>query len=290
MFAALLPVPTVLNVAAGGTASIQPDPVGTYFGLRLYYTRSGTAATVAQIASDISKIRVLLNGTTQWELTGAELQAVNAFRGISPADGEIPLWFHEPYRKSELAQDFRSWGMVGIDTFTVEVDIASGATSPGLTCLRYWLPQPTVMGEIRKFKRQTIPITATGDTTISTLPRNDRQLIFHCNSSNITNWKVKTNNFELYNHSPTRLHNLAKEYGYTAQSGWSHMAFDFRNRGDIARPGAWIDSADPFVPRDPAMPYKDTWPLREYLPWEQTFTLSSATSFTLVREVSGLRE
>lgn len=289
MFATLTPVPTVLNVAASSTATIQVDPVGTYFGLRIYYTRSGVAATVAEIAADIAKIRVNLNGTTQWELTGAELQMQNAWRGISPANGEIPLWFHEPTRKEERVQDFRSWGMVGVDTFTVEIDLAASASTPAITCLRYWIPNPTVMGEIRKFKRQTVAIAATGDTVINTLPRNDRVLSMHCNSTVITNWKVKLNNFEMYNHAPVRLHNLAKEYGFTAQTGWSHLSFDFRNRGDVSG-GTWIESADPFLARDPKNPYAATWPLSGYLPWEQTFTMSAATSFTLVRELSGLRE
>lgn len=292
MFPVLGPVPTILNVGAGKTATIQVDPVGTYFGLRIYYQVNSvtlTGATSTQIAADISKIRVNLNGTTQWELAGSELQAMNAWRGLSVQTGEIPLWFHEPYRKADPIQDMRSWGMIGIDTFTVEIDIASTAASPALSCLRYWLPTPTAMGEIRKFKRQTIAIAATGDTTINTLPRNDRVLGLHCVSTDITNWKVKLNNFELYNHAPLRMHNLAKEYGYTPQTGYSHLAFDFRSRGDILR-GSYIDSADPFVPRDPANPYKGSWPVSAYLPWEQTFTMGAANSFTMVRELSGPRE
>jgi hypothetical protein len=283
MFIALLNIPTVLNVAAGATAVVQPDPTGTYFGIRLFYTRAGVAATAAQIASDISMIRVNLNGTTQWQLTGAELQMINAFRGLNVQNGEIPLWFHEPYRKAESQQDLRSWGMVGIDTFTIEVDIASGAVTPGLTALRYWLPTPTVMGEIRKFKRQTIPITATGDTTVNTLPRNDRQLNFHCNSSVITNWKVKINNIEYYNHAPVRLHDLMQEYGMVPQTGWSHLAFDFRNRGSL-----FTEGAEPFVLTNSNG--RGVFPPTTLLPWEQTFTMSAATSFNLVRELSGPRD
>lgn len=284
MFIPFLPVPQVLNGStAGVTAVVTPDPTGTYFGLRLFYTRGGAAATPAQIASDITQVRVILNGTMQWQLNGSELQAINSFRGINPANGEIPLWFHEPYRKDQAVQDFRSWGMVGIDNFSVEVDINGAAPTPVLTATRLWTPVPSVMGEIRKFRRVVVPITIIGDNTITTLPRNDRLLNFHCNTAIITNWRVKVNNIEQYNHAPSRLANLFAEYGMTAQAGWQHLAFDYRNRGT-----RYVESLDPFLPAK--SDGSQTFPPSVLLPLEMIFTTSAATAFNAVRELSGPRD
>jgi hypothetical protein len=278
----LLPVPQVLNgTTAGATAQIMPDPIGTYFGLRMYYTRGGAAATTGQIASDITMIRVNLNGTTQWMMSGAQLQAINSYRGINPDAGEIPLWFHEPYRKAQGNQDFRSWGMIGIDNFTVEVDISGAAPTPVLTCARYWTQIPSVMGEIRKFKPATVPITVAGDNTITTLPRNDRILNLHCNTSIITNWDVKVNNTQLYNHAPGRLHSLFKEYGMTAQAGWQHLAFDYRNRGV-----GGTESLDPFLDSKGGV----SFPPVTLLGLDIKLTTNAATPFTLIRELSGPRD
>lgn len=282
MFIPFLNVPQVINgTTAGVTAQIQPDPFGTYFGLRLYYKRGGAAATPAQIASDLTEIRVLLNGTIQWQLTGAQLQMVNAVRGISPDNGEVPLWFMEPYRKTEQVQDRRSWGMVGIDQFTVEVDIAAGAVTPVLTAAKLWTPIPSVMGEIRKFKRVTVPISVTGDNTVSTLPRNDRILNLHCNTTILTNVKVKLNNNEQYNIDPARIHSLAKEFGYVPQTGWQHLAFDYRRRGAM-----FVESLDAFLDKDG----KAIFPALTLLPLDITFTTSAATPFTMIRELSGPRD
>lgn len=277
-----LPVPQVLGgTTAGGTATITPDPTGSYFGLRLYYTRGGAAATTGQIASDILAIRVNLNGTTQWQLTGAQLQAINAFRGISPDAGEIPLWFHEPYRKAQNVQDFRTWGMVGIDNFTVEVDISGSAPTPVLTASRYWTPIPSVMGEIRKFKPVTVPISVAGDNTLTTLPRNDRILNLHCNTAIITNMKVKLNSVEQYNIAPGRLHSLAKEYGMVPQSGWQHLSFDYRNRGALG-----VESLDPFLDSKGGV----SFPYSVLLALDITLTTNAATPFTMIRELSGPRD
>ncbi|TAL03670.1 MAG: hypothetical protein EPO08_03510, partial [Rhodospirillaceae bacterium] len=89
------PVANVQNVAISSTATITPEPNGTYYGLRLRYQRtSGTDATQAQIAADITGIRLIVDGVQQWNLTGAQLQMLNAFRNysnIAVAAGEIPI-------------------------------------------------------------------------------------------------------------------------------------------------------------------------------------------------------
>lgn len=279
-FPFLLPVSSVINVAAGSTATIRPEPNGTYFGLLLYVTTTaGAAASQANIASWITNVRVLLEDVVQWELSGAQLQAINKVRdGLTMPAGELPIWFTEPFRKSEGALDMKAWGMVGIQNFTVEVTIDAGATAPGLTCLRYWTPTPTRMGEIRKFKRNVVQVAATGELSYTLFPRNDRYLALHCASgTDITNFKVKINEIEQINTSPTRMHNLMGQWGLSSQSGYQHLMFDHRNR--------ILETAEPFI-----LNQGSQFPIVTQLPWEVTFTMGAANSFTVIREVVGPRD
>lgn len=278
-FPFILPVSSVINVAAGSTATIRPEPNGTYFGLLLYVTTTaGAAATQANIASWITNVRVLLEDVVQWELTGAQLQAVNKVRdGRTMPAGELPIYFTEPFRKSEGALDMKAWGMVGIQNFTVEVTIDAAATDVGLTCLRYWTPTPTRMGEIRKFKRNVVQVSGTGDLSYTLFPRNDRYLALHCASTDISNFKVKINEIEQINCTPTRLHNIMGQWGLSSQTGYSHLMFDHRNR--------ILETAEPFI-----LSENSRFPIQTQLPWEIVFTMSAANNFTVVREVMGPRD
>jgi hypothetical protein len=193
----------------------------------------------------------------------------------------LTLYFQEPYRLNEIAADSRAWGMYGISQFTIEVDIAATAVSPVLKAFRLWTPTPSAMGEIRKLRPQVIQVSATGDLSFTQFPRNDRILGLHCNSTNISAWRVKVNEIEQINTTPTRYHNYITENGLVPQTGWAHLLFDARNRVlECLDPGILEDSG----PRAGRLPYKSL------LPFETVFTMSSATSFTVIRELLGPRD
>jgi hypothetical protein len=277
-----IPAPSVTNVAIGATAIIRPEPVGTYFGLQLYYTRSGVAATPAQIASDIDLIRVMLEGVPQWEITGAQLQMLNATRGYVPSNGYLPLFFSEPWRDTEAARDLRSWGMLDISNFTIEVSINGAAVAPGLRCYPQWTQQEARMGEIRKFRRETVPIAVTGDNVITTFNPRDRILAMHCSSTIITAFKIKINGLEKFNAPVADYHEFIRLNGTTLVANWTHLHFDYRSRT--------MEALQPFVLSDSG-PYQNAvFPIKQQLPFEVTFTTSAATPFTMVRELVGPRD
>lgn len=281
-FPSLLPIPTVQNVAAGAVATIRPQPVGTYFALRLFYARAGVAATVGQIASDILSIKVMLDGVPQWELTGAQLQAINAKNGILPDNGEIPLWFTEPKRVTEAYKDARAWGMVGISDFTVEVTIDAAAVTPSLRVYRYWSAANSNPGEIRKLRRATVPITVVGDNVLTDLRPKDRILGFHCISTIITAMKVKVAEQELVNAPTVNIHSCFKEQGFVPQVGYTHLSFDSRDRVG--------EACQPFILSTVNGIQNAAFPITAYLPFEVTFTTSAATPFTMVQELVGPRD
>lgn len=270
----LVPVTQVKNVAAGATANIELEPVGTYHEIRLRYTANSVLANAATIAADILAVRVRLDGTAQWDLTGAQLQAMNAMRGIAHQDGEIPLYFSEStFRKLEQGADYRSWGMQGVSQFDIEVEIAGGATTPKLEAFAVRDPLSRPNGEIRKFKRGNVQVAATGEITVNTFPRNDRYAAIHCVSSNITKFQVKVNDVEHIRAAPAVIHAEMKEHALVPQSGYSHLQFDRRNRT--------LEMLEPFVVNNGQ---------KVLLPFEVTFTMGSAASFNVVRELLGPRD
>ncbi len=274
-----VPTPVVINVAAGQTATIRPEAQGTYFGLRLKYTRGGAAATPAQIASDIKQIRVILDDKVQWELTAAQLQMINSTHRINPDNGIIPLWFSEPNRVTEGAQDIKAWGMFGIKSFRVEVDIDAAAPTPTLSVSQYWTNEQSPMGEIRKFKRETFAVAGAADVVMNDLTKNERQLALHFNAATtvISNIKVKIDNAELINAPSGDLHSLFKEWGYVPQTGWTHLAYDHRDRV--------LESANPFI-----LQQDGTFPPRAFLPYQVTLTFTGAATVTMVKELMGPRD
>lgn len=269
-----VPVTQVKNVAAGSTANIDLEPVGTYSEIRLHYKADGVAANAATIAADISAIRVRLDGTAQWDLTGEQLQAMNALRGIAHQDGVIPLYFAEStFRKLEQGADYRAWGMGGVSQFDIEVEIHADADTPELTAYAVRDPFSRPTGEIRKFKRGNVQVAGTGEVTVNTFPRNDRYAGIHCKSTAISRFQVKVADVEHVRAAPSVIHAEMTEHGLVPQTGWSHLMFDRRNRA--------IEMMEPFVVQNGK---------KVLLPFETTFTMSSGTSFNLVRELLGPRD
>lgn len=271
-----VPVTQVKNVAAGSTANIDLEPVGTYSEIRIHYTTGSTAtlANAATVIADFAAVRVRLDGTAQWDLTGEQLLAMNALRGITFQDGVIPLYFAEsPFRKLEQGADYRAWGMEGVSQFDIEIELASGASVPAITCYAVRDPISRPTGEIRKFKRGNVQVAGTGEVTVNTFPRNDRYAGIHCKSTNISRFQTKVADVEHLRATPAALHAEMADHGLVPQTGWSHLMFDRRNRA--------LEMLEPYVVRDGR---------KILLPFENTFTMSSGTSFNLVRELLGPRD
>lgn len=273
----LVPVTQVKNVAAGSTANIDLEPTGTYSEIRLHYSTGSTVvpANAATIMSDIAAVRVRLDGTAQWDLTGEQLLAMNAMRGITFQDGVIPLYFAEsPFRKLEQGADYRAWGMQGVSQFDIEIEFDADANVPNLTAYAVKDPFSRPTGEIRKFKRGNVQVAGTGEVTVNTWPRNDRYAGIHCKSgTDITRFQVKVADVEHLRVPPSVLHAEMKDHGLVPQSGWQHLQFDRRNRA--------LEMLEPYVVQNGK---------KILLPFEVTFTMGAANSFNVVRELLGPRD
>jgi hypothetical protein len=115
------------NVVPSGTATNQVTPGRTLENLRLKL--GGTSLTKAML----SLIKLKANGKVILEATGAQLDAVNAYRGESTNAAFIDIQFADYSMISELDRMVGAFDTSqGISNITSEVTIA-GATAPVLT-------------------------------------------------------------------------------------------------------------------------------------------------------------
>lgn len=115
------------NVVPSGTATNQVTPGRTLENLRLKL--GGTALTKAMV----SLMKLKANGKVIMEATGAQLDAVNAYRGEATAAGFLDIQFADYSMISELDRMVGAFDTSqGISNITSEITIA-GATAPVLT-------------------------------------------------------------------------------------------------------------------------------------------------------------
>ncbi len=161
------------NVVAGSKATLDLPVDRRYHGLKIGYRNGagGTAATRAEMASEITLIRLLLDGVVQWELSASQLFAMLDVHGYPVTDGVLPLHFSEPWRRSPQGEDNLAWAVRGeVRTFQVEIEIAAGAVSPSLECFCEFDNIDAPLAPIRKFTRQQVPVAATGLHTLDQIP------------------------------------------------------------------------------------------------------------------------
>jgi hypothetical protein len=173
----LLPTPNA--VVTGQTSVIDLDLGKRYAAVWLEVGDSGAilsgASLIANIAKLVTQIRVKINGRVQRTMTGQELHLLYSLVGAqygaksygtdSAATNYyrvfLPIWFSEPWRNNNHEVDLTAVNAVGIDSFQIEVDIASGLTTPVLTGW-YEYSEPTGgMGAMVKWIRQSLGASGT---------------------------------------------------------------------------------------------------------------------------------
>lgn len=272
-------MPDFNGVAAGQTATVQLPNSGIYHQVRLQYqTTTAGGATQANMEAEIDEMRVKINGKVQRTLSGAQLFAINAYHGIpvlagsASIRGVLPLYFSEPWRRSAAGEDAGAWGMADVDTFQIEVDINSGATSPqlGLTAVRD--RGSRVMGLITKYRRHTINVGATGWIDVPTFPKHDAYWAVHCVSTDIDEVDVIVEGDAYYkNILIPDLHDYTEHQGFAAQTGYTHIEFAATTRAHDSLP---LRSQD-------GLAFSD---------FRVDFNMGAATPFTAITETLGLRD
>jgi len=267
-------LPSFNSVAAGQTATLDLPVTGTYDTLILTYGTSTVGGpTQVNMEAELTEFRLKVNDKVQRRFTAEELFDINYHKGQGlPNDGEVTIHLAEPWRRSAQGEDVLGWGMGDVNSFQLEVDIASGATSPVLSgkCVRQKATRP--MGPIVKWRKHSVPVTSTGIINVTTLGKKDPYVAMHAKSAVIDDVEIKVGEAEEWKGTDAESQRLQASYGRVPVTGWFHVPFDVSNRvNDTLKIG-----------QDPAN--------GQPLSFQIDFNMNTATPFVLLTETLGLRD
>lgn len=267
-------LPSFNGVAAGQTATVQIPLGATYHDITLEYRESGTLANQATLEAAIEKVIVKLNGKAVRTLTSEQLIDIYAHYGVAFTDGFLPIYFAEPWARNAASEEGLAWGTNNLQSFSVEVQIASGATSPTLEAVCTKTLDSRPLGAIKKFTPFNVPVAAIGVNNFQTLPRIDSYVALHCHSANIDDVEVQVDNLESYFLTEAQMQqDLGNNPTLSAIAGWFHVQFNPRQRiEDFLRMVQLNDRGQP---------------VRAVQDFRVNFNMGSATSFDLIAETIG---
>ena len=263
------------SVAAGQKATLQV-PVGAlaYSSIRLNYgTATAGGPTRANMEAEIERVRINIDGVTQREFTAAELFAINAYHGVPVRNGSLPIFFAEPWRRTVQGEDALAWRVGDIDTFQIEVEIASGASSPTLDARSVYNDIPaenSAMRPIVKWRRFNIPVSATGLRNESTLPKDNPYYALHCFSATVDNVRLETDQRVWWDFTEAQMIDYLTDEGFVPQTSMYHIDFAATAR---------IADLLPMIVAN-----------RQVGNFKIDFTMGAATGFDVVTETIGPRD
>jgi hypothetical protein len=234
------------NVAANGIATAQLKLGRTYE--RLTLELGGGAFTKAMITD----IQLKVNGKLFWRATGARLDLMNQYRGLTANAAYLTIDFTEQDFKtieSMLLGTFACTQEAGVQSASLEVTIA-GATTPTLNLVQQ-VGEPSANAVVKRMIWSQIGITGSGNFPVyvpygrASGGQVQRVWMFH--GGNINALQVKRNNFELFNLTDTQNRYFQTEKRKVPQANL--MVFDpvMSNLGSDMLNARGTDSGDGVV-------------------------------------------
>lgn len=119
------------GVAAGATVSFKLPVNRRYHALKLFTTVDGAATAASTV---IDRVRMFVNGPAVVDATVARLLSRALLNRKTPAVGELPLPFSEPWRADKEDEQITAWDMFGETSFEVQLQMAAAPGGvPGVT-------------------------------------------------------------------------------------------------------------------------------------------------------------
>lgn len=227
--------PSFNAVAAGQTATLDLPTNRRYHSVMLR-TQHTAGSTDVDIDTFASEIRIKVDGRVQRTYTGALIRDLIKIytNALAPDAGYATVFFSEPWRATPVDEDALGWGMQDVSTFQIEVDIKAGVVSPKIWAIAETDDVQQPLGGIVKISRITVPVTATGVTTITTLPKTDfgyvRLMCAPTSVSDITDIKVSVDSNVMYELSRLEADAHLNFRADSSASPWFLVDFDNTNR------------------------------------------------------------
>jgi hypothetical protein len=228
-----LKLPSFSAVAAGQTANLTIPKGPTYRGLFLEYRTSGTLAVEADMSADITGIRVKVNGVVRWESSAADLIMTLKYQGFTVDAGILPIHFARPTLRTPVMEEATAWGTADVDTLTLEVDIASGATAPTLVGHALVTPDSRPLGPIIQRTKFSYAATTAGVFEVPDLPKSNGDLFaIHFASSVVTGLELLIDGSRIADVPKVVADRILKDTGRVPQANVYHFDPTFLDRTD----------------------------------------------------------
>lgn len=228
--AELLEAPSFANVGAGATAILDLPRNLTYERIMLKYAENGTAANAATMAASIESVRLKLGGVVHWELTGAQLLAINEFKGHGFVSGYLSLFFSDLLAHTIQSKDAMALGLANAASAQLEVKIKAGVTSPTLSAIFQARKLITGNTAVRKFRRFSANAAGAGDLVYNTLPRIDAIAGLYIFSSAVTAVELRRDQDTIFKGALADLEEFYETYGRVIPSNVFPVTLQNDNR------------------------------------------------------------
>lgn len=224
-------MPSLSNVTAGGTATLNL-PVGrTYDKLTLDYS----GVTRAQMKN----IKLLIDGKPVMDFAdGEELASLNKYYKRHDENGFLTIWFVRPEMQSLEHQRVTALGTGNaqgegrIQTLQLEIDVDEAATDPRIKASAVQ-SDPKRLGQMTKVKRFTYSSATAGAFEIDNIPKGPRIQAMHFIKAedDISRVEVEQNSRKVVEGQADLLRYMQKESDREPQA--TFLAVDFTQEGDI---------------------------------------------------------
>lgn len=216
-------LPSFSAVAAGQTANVIIPRGPTYRGILLNYKKAGVDATEAQMKTDLTGIRVKIDGRVMWTGNATDILTLWKYMGFAVQSGFLPIWFASPTARTPLVEELLAWGTADVDVLGLEVDIAAAAGAVTLTGDAWFVDESRDLGAIIQRQILSYSAAAAGTFEIPTLPKSQGDLVaLHLQSTHITKTELVVDGVQMLDGVQA---GLLYSYGLTGrvpQTGWVH--------------------------------------------------------------------
>lgn len=193
-------LPTFSTVGAGQTATLTLPLGPTYRGLVLKYEAGGVNAAEADMKADIKRVALKVNGTERYVATAKQLIDIQTkFYGNSVVAGMLFFPFTRDWLATIAGQDNLALGTNNVASLQLEVDIASGATTPKLTAFADVEDVPRDFGAMVEGHTYNYYAAGAQVFEISDLPKSLGDIVgLHINSAYIDGVELTINNRKVF--------------------------------------------------------------------------------------------
>lgn len=193
-----------------------------------FYLQYKTTAAQSVIETDITDIRLKINGVVQRNMKPRYVIDKAALHGYTFQNGLIPIYLSEPWIEPYASGELLGWGTNGLNSLQLEV-VLSGASSPTLKVISEYEISDEPIGQIVKWKYQTMNVGSTGVLSLFDLPKKDRYMAVHFfenTAADISDIEVEVDDSVVYNVTDTQNSYALARQGLSPVSDVFHVIFN----------------------------------------------------------------